>query len=67
MAVDAKSVTGLVFMYNSGTISWASRRQMITALSTSEAELISFSSAAEKLLGSIKLFLVLAFLLLSLL
>jgi hypothetical protein len=55
MAFDAKSVTGFVFLYNGGPISWASRRQTVTALSTSEAELIALSSAAKELVWLRKL------------
>ena len=38
-----------MFILNGGPISWASRRQTVTALSTSEAELIALSSAAKEL------------------
>ena len=44
---DARSTTGYVFI-TSGPISWRSRRQQITALSTTEAEINALAEAAKE-------------------
>jgi len=44
----AKSTSGYVFMLNGGAVSWASKKQTVTAQSTTEAELISASAAAQE-------------------
>jgi hypothetical protein len=43
---DLKSITGYVFMMAGGTITWFSKKQSITAMSTTEAEYIALSEAA---------------------
>ncbi|UYV72268.1 hypothetical protein LAZ67_9002406, partial [Cordylochernes scorpioides] len=45
-----KSTTGYAFMMNGGTVSWASQRQSIIALSTTESEYIAACSAAKELI-----------------
>ncbi|UYV84678.1 hypothetical protein LAZ67_X003069, partial [Cordylochernes scorpioides] len=45
-----KSTTGYAFMMNGGTVSWASQRQPIIALSTTESEYIAACSAAKELI-----------------
>ncbi|UYV81752.1 hypothetical protein LAZ67_20002198 [Cordylochernes scorpioides] len=45
-----KSTTGYAFMMNVGTVSWASQRQPIIALSTTESEYIAACSAAKELI-----------------
>jgi transposase InsO family protein len=44
---DARSTSGFVFISN-GPLSWKSRRQHLTALSTTEAELIALSEAVKE-------------------
>lgn len=43
---DRRSTSGWVFMLGSGAIAWSSKKQPITALSSTEAEYISVTSAA---------------------
>ncbi|KAJ8899855.1 hypothetical protein K2173_019558 [Erythroxylum novogranatense] len=43
---DRKSTSGSVFSLGSGAISWSSKKQATTALSSSEAEYVAASSAA---------------------
>jgi transposase InsO family protein len=43
---DRKSTTGFVFFLGSNLISWTSRKQMVVALSSCEAEYIAAASAA---------------------
>jgi hypothetical protein len=43
---DLKSITGYVFMMAGGAITWFSKKQSITAMSTTEAEYIALSEAA---------------------
>eukprot|EP00253_Pinus_taeda_P007207 PITA_07207 len=43
---DRKSTSGYVFHMGSGAISWASKKQSIVALSTSEAEYVAATAAA---------------------
>ncbi|UYV64717.1 hypothetical protein LAZ67_3001746, partial [Cordylochernes scorpioides] len=45
-----KNTTGYAFMMNGGTVSWASQRQPIIALSTTESEYIAACSAAKELI-----------------
>ncbi len=45
---DRHSTTGNMFMMAQGAISWLSKKQGIVALSTSEAEYIALSSAAQE-------------------
>ncbi|UYV81527.1 hypothetical protein LAZ67_20001435, partial [Cordylochernes scorpioides] len=45
-----KSTTGYAFMMNGGTVSWASQRQPIIALSNTESEYIAACSAAKELI-----------------
>jgi hypothetical protein len=45
---DLKSITGYVFMMAGGTITWFSKKQSITAMSTTEVEYIALSEAAHK-------------------
>ncbi|UYV60287.1 hypothetical protein LAZ67_1000726 [Cordylochernes scorpioides] len=45
-----KSTTGYAFMMKGGTVSWASQRQPIIALSTTESEYIVACSAAKELI-----------------
>jgi len=43
---DRKSISGFVFHLGSEAVSWSSKKQASTALSSSEAEYIAASSAA---------------------
>ena len=45
--IDARSTTGFIFITN-GPISWKSRRQQITALSTTEAEMNALAQASKE-------------------
>ena len=45
---DRKSTSGYIFILSGGPISWSSRKQKCTALSTAEAEYISLSGAAQE-------------------
>ena len=45
---EQKSTTGYVFMMAGGAITWYSKRQSITALSSTEAEYIALSEAARE-------------------
>jgi hypothetical protein len=45
---DLKSITGYVFMMAGGAITWFSKKQSITAMSTTEAEYIALSEAARE-------------------
>lgn len=45
---DRKSVTGYVFMFKGGPITWKSRKQTVVAKSTAEAEYLSVSSCAQE-------------------
>lgn len=42
---DRKSTSGMVFDIGSGSISWGTKKQEVTALSTTEAEYIAVTSA----------------------
>jgi hypothetical protein len=44
------SITGWVFTYNGGAISWSSRKQSVIALSSTEAEYVAGSSATRELI-----------------
>lgn len=43
-----KSTSGFIFILNGGAVSWSSKLQRITALSTTEAEYISLAEAAKQ-------------------
>jgi hypothetical protein len=45
---DGKSVTGYFFKVKSGIVSWSSKKQTATALSTAEAEYIALSHAVRE-------------------
>ncbi len=45
---DRHSTSGNVFIFGGGAISWLSKKQAVVALSTSEAEYIALSSAAQE-------------------
>ena len=45
---DRHSITGNVFKFANGAISWLSKKQAVVALSTAEAEYIALSSAAQE-------------------
>ena len=46
--IGSRSTSGYVFVLGSGAISWSSKRQATTALSTTEAEYISIFSASQE-------------------
>jgi Reverse transcriptase (RNA-dependent DNA polymerase) len=52
---DRKSMTGWIFTYNGGPISWASRKQKLVSQSTMEAELIAGSFATAEGIWLIRL------------
>ena len=45
---DRKSISGNLFVYGGGAISWLSKKQPVIALSTSEAEYIALSYAVQE-------------------
>ncbi|XP_059222145.1 uncharacterized protein LOC131996444 [Stomoxys calcitrans] len=45
---DRKSTTGYVFKFQNGPISWNSKKQQTTALSTTEAEYMALSTSAQE-------------------
>lgn len=45
---DRKSTSGYVFIASGGTITWKSKKQMLVALSSTEAEYIALSEAARE-------------------
>ena len=47
---EGKSVTGYVFIMQGGAITWASKKQPIVALSTTEAEYMSIGAATQECL-----------------
>ena len=47
-SLDRKSISGYIFMFNNGPISWRTKKQAITALSSCEAEYISLTEAAKE-------------------
>lgn len=49
-STNRKSFTGYCFMYANGSVSWASRKQKSTSLSTAEAEFYSITEATKEAL-----------------
>ena len=47
---DRKSISGCIFMFGDGPISWRSKKQKCVALSTAEAEYVALSGAAQEFL-----------------
>ncbi|XP_059217552.1 uncharacterized protein LOC131994728 [Stomoxys calcitrans] len=47
---ERKSTSGYVFMFQNGSISWNSKKQSTTALSTTEAEYMAVSASAQEAL-----------------
>ncbi|XP_062987375.1 uncharacterized protein LOC134401944 [Elgaria multicarinata webbii] len=45
---DHKSTSGSLFIYNGGTISWASKKQVVVAMSSTEAEYVTADSACQE-------------------
>jgi len=45
---DRRSVTGYIFNYQNGSISWASKKQPTIAISTTEAEYMSLAAATQE-------------------
>ncbi|XP_031776864.1 secreted RxLR effector protein 161-like [Nasonia vitripennis] len=45
---DARSVSGYIFIMQGGAVSWNSRRQQTVALSSTEAEYLSLTAAAQE-------------------
>ena len=45
---DCHSICGYVFMLNGGAISWSSKKQLVVALSSTEAEYIGITHAAKE-------------------
>lgn len=43
---DRRSTSGYVFTFGSGAVSWSSKKQAVTALSTTEAEYVAAASSA---------------------
>ena len=53
---DRHSTTGNLFLLAGGAVSWLSKKQTVTALSTSEAEYVALSTAAQEAAWLQKLF-----------
>ena len=53
---DRHSTTGNVFLLAGGAVSWLSKKQAVVALSTSEAEYVALSTAAQEAVWFQKLF-----------
>jgi hypothetical protein len=49
--INRKSMTGYIFIFNCGPISWSSRKQPTVAMSTMEAEYMALSDTIRKLLS----------------
>ena len=45
---DGKSISGYIFMFSGGAISWSSRKQKCVALSAAEAEYVVLSSTVQE-------------------
>ena len=45
---DRKSTSGYMFLQEGATISWKSNKQLCVALSTTEAEYVALSAAAQE-------------------
>lgn len=52
---DRRSISGVVLLLNNGPIVWSSRRQTGVTLSTTEAELVASSAAAQEVVWSRRL------------
>lgn len=48
---DSRSTSGYVFMYNSGVVSWSSKKRPIVTLSSTEAEYVAECLEHAKLCG----------------
>jgi transposase InsO family protein len=46
---DRKSVSGFVFLFGGGPVSWASKKQTTVALSTAEAEYVASAAAVQEI------------------
>jgi len=49
---DQKSISGYIFLANMDTITWMSKKQSTIALSTTEAEYVALSEAAQSKMAS---------------
>ncbi|KAG5872584.1 hypothetical protein JTB14_035564 [Gonioctena quinquepunctata] len=47
-SLDRKSNSGYIFKMNGGTISWASRKQTVVAISTAESEFVALTEASQE-------------------
>ena len=48
---DRRSTSGYVYILNGGAISWASRKQPLVALSSTEAEYMALTQAVRRFSG----------------
>lgn len=53
---DERSTTGNLFVLAGGTVSWLSKKQVVLVLSSSEAEYVALSLAAQEVVWLQKLF-----------
>ena len=53
--IDRKSISGFIFLFNGGPVSWRSRKQNITATSSMESEFIALGDAVKEALWFRKL------------